>query len=31
MTLARLGSTTQGVLHRAGCPVAVVPVPTGAR
>ena len=24
--LARLGSTTHGVLHRAGCPVAVVPV-----
>ncbi|MGY1704798.1 universal stress protein [Geodermatophilus sp. SYSU D00697] len=29
---ARLGSTTHGVLHRAGCPVAVVPVPLdGAR
>jgi nucleotide-binding universal stress UspA family protein len=29
---ARLGSTTHGVLHRAGCPVAVVPVPAdGAR
>ena len=27
--LARLGSTTHGVLHRAGCPVAVVPVATG--
>lgn len=27
--LARLGSTTHGVLHRAGCPVAVVPLPTG--
>lgn len=27
--LARLGSTTHGVLHRAGCPVAVVPVPGG--
>jgi nucleotide-binding universal stress UspA family protein len=25
--LARLGSTTHGVLHRAGCPVAVVPLP----
>ncbi len=24
--LARLGSTTHGVLHRAGCPVAVVPL-----
>jgi len=28
--LARLGSTTHGVLHRAGCPVAVVPVATDA-
>ncbi|MGY1633473.1 universal stress protein [Geodermatophilus sp. SYSU D01186] len=29
---ARLGSTTHGVLHRAGCPLAVVPVPAdGAR
>jgi nucleotide-binding universal stress UspA family protein len=28
--LARLGSTTHGVLHRAGCPVAVVPA-GGAR
>jgi nucleotide-binding universal stress UspA family protein len=27
--LARLGSTTHSVLHRAGCPVAVVPIPTG--
>jgi nucleotide-binding universal stress UspA family protein len=27
--LARLGSTTHGVLHRAGCPVAVVPVRDG--
>lgn len=27
--LARLGSTTHGVLHRAGCPVAVVPVAAG--
>lgn len=24
------GSTTHGVLHRAGCPVAVVPLPTGS-
>jgi nucleotide-binding universal stress UspA family protein len=24
--LARLGSTTNGVLHRASCPVAVVPL-----
>jgi nucleotide-binding universal stress UspA family protein len=24
--LARLGSTTHGVLHRASCPVAVVPI-----
>ncbi|MGK5171223.1 universal stress protein [Geodermatophilus sp. CPCC 205761] len=29
-SIARLGSTTHGVLHRAGCPVAVVPVPTGS-
>ena len=28
--VARLGSTTHGVLHRAGCPVAVVPVATDA-
>lgn len=28
--IGRLGSTTHGVLHRAGCPVAVVPVSTGA-
>jgi nucleotide-binding universal stress UspA family protein len=27
--LARLGSTTHGVLHRAGCRVAVVPVASG--
>jgi nucleotide-binding universal stress UspA family protein len=27
--LTRLGSTTHGVLHRAGCPVAVVPVAAG--
>lgn len=26
--LARLGSTTHGVLHRAACPIAVVPIPT---
>jgi nucleotide-binding universal stress UspA family protein len=25
------GSTTHGVLHRAGCPVAVVPLPSGDR
>ncbi|MGY2130206.1 universal stress protein [Blastococcus sp. SYSU DS0617] len=25
--LARLGSTTNGVLHRAACPIAVVPIP----
>jgi nucleotide-binding universal stress UspA family protein len=25
------GSTTHGVLHRAGCPVAVVPLPQGGR
>ncbi|MBB3083620.1 universal stress protein [Geodermatophilus sabuli] len=29
--LARLGSTTHAVLHRAGCPVAVVPLTGGAR
>jgi nucleotide-binding universal stress UspA family protein len=29
--LARLGSTTHGVLHRAGCPVAVVPLVEGTR
>ena len=29
-TIGRLGSTTHGVLHRAGCPVAVVPVTEGA-
>lgn len=28
--IGRLGSTTHGVLHRAGCPVAVVPVPNCA-
>ena len=28
--IGRLGSTTHGVLHRAGCPVAVVPVSNGA-
>ena len=27
--IGRLGSATHGVLHRAGCPVAVVPVPNG--
>ncbi|MGY1593595.1 universal stress protein [Geodermatophilus sp. SYSU D00708] len=29
--LARLGSTTHGVLHRAACPVAVVPLADDAR
>ena len=29
--LARLGSTTNGVLHRSPCPVAVVPLQRGAR
>ncbi|WP_104523649.1 universal stress protein [Blastococcus atacamensis] len=28
--LARLGSTTSALLHRAGCPVAVVPVGSGS-
>lgn len=28
--LARLGSATHSVLHRAGCPVAVIPVTNGA-